>query len=384
MLPPRLRLDNDYYRLAERGQVYLFALMKLPEDRLNEMERRFDEVERLLADPGLASRTDELRALGKEHSDLRPTVEAWRRYKSAADDLEQAKEMLSGASPDERSYLEEEIATQSEERDRLAEEIAAALIPKDPNDDKDVIVEIRAGAGGDEAGLFAADLYRMYSRYAENHRWKTEVLTSNETGVNGFKEVTFAVKGKGAFARLKHEAGVHRVQRVPVTESSGRIHTSAAGVMVLPEAEEVDVEIDPKDLKIDVYRSSGPGGQSVNTTDSAVRITHMPTGVEVACQDEKSQLQTKAKAMRILRARLLQAKQEEQQKAMAEERKSQVRTADRSERIRTYNFPDNRVTDHRIGYTAHRLAEILEGDLDDLIDALRRSDRDESLGDDAS
>ena len=358
--------------------------MKLPEDRLNEMERRFEEVERLLGDPGLASRTDELRSLGKEHSDLRPTVEAWRRYKSAADDLEQAKEMLSGASPDERSYLEEEMATQSEERDRLAAEIAAALIPKDPNDDKDVIVEIRAGAGGDEAGLFAADLYRMYSRYAENHRWKTEVLNSNETGVNGFKEVTFAVKGKGAFARLKHEAGVHRVQRVPVTESSGRIHTSAAGVMVLPEAEEVDVEIDPKDLKIDVYRSSGPGGQSVNTTDSAVRITHLPTGVEVACQDEKSQLQNKAKAMRILRARLLQAKQEEQQKAMAEERKSQVRTADRSERIRTYNFPDNRVTDHRIGYTTHRLGEVLEGDLDDLIDALRRSDRDDSLGDDAS
>jgi peptide chain release factor 1 len=358
--------------------------MKLPEDRLNEMEKRFGEVERLLGDPALASRPDDLRALGKEHSDLRTTVDAWRRYRAASDDLEQAKEMLSGTSGEERSYLEDEIATQSAERDRLAEEIAAALIPKDPHDDKDVIVEIRAGAGGDEAGLFAADLYRMYSRYAENHRWKTEVLNSNETGVNGFKEVTFAVKGKGAFSRLKHEAGVHRVQRVPVTESSGRIHTSAAGVMVLPEAEEVDVEIDPKDLKIDVYRSSGPGGQSVNTTDSAVRITHLPTGVEVACQDEKSQLQNKAKAMRILRARLLQAKQEEQQKAAAEERKSQVRTGDRSERIRTYNFPDNRVTDHRIGYTTHRLGEILEGDLDDLIEALQRSDRAESLGDDAS
>jgi peptide chain release factor 1 len=358
--------------------------MNLPEDRLNEMERRFGEIERQLADPALASRPDELRALGKEHSDLRPTVDAWRRYKQAADDLEQAKEMLSGSSGAERDYLEEEIATQSEARDRLAEEIAAALVPKDPNDDKDVIVEIRAGAGGDEAGLFAADLYRMYSRYAEQKRWKTEVLSSNETGVNGFKEITFAVKGKGAYSRLKHEAGVHRVQRVPVTESSGRIHTSAVGVMVLPEAEEVDVEIDPNDLKIDVYRSSGPGGQSVNTTDSAVRIKHIPTGVEVACQDEKSQLQNKAKAMRILRARLLQAKQEEQQRAAAEERKSQVRTADRSERIRTYNFPDNRVTDHRIGYTSHRLGEILEGDLDDLIDALQRSDREESLGDDDS
>jgi peptide chain release factor 1 len=358
--------------------------MQLPEDRLNEMERRFEEVERLLADPALSSRPDELRSLGKEHSDLRPTVEAWRRYRAASDDVEQAKEMLSGSSADERSYLEDEIATQSEARDALAEEIAAALVPKDPNDDKDVIVEIRAGAGGDEAGLFAADLYRMYSRYAEQQRWKTEVLTSNETGVSGFKEVTFAVKGKGAYSRLKHEAGVHRVQRVPVTESSGRIHTSAAGVMVLPEAEEVDVEIDPGDLKIDVYRSSGPGGQSVNTTDSAVRIKHIPTGVEVACQDEKSQLQNKAKAMRILRARLLQAKQEEQQRAAAEERKSQVRTGDRSERIRTYNFPDNRVTDHRIGYTAHRLGEILEGDLDDLIDALANSDRAESLGDDGS
>jgi peptide chain release factor 1 len=358
--------------------------MKLPEDRLNEMEKRFEEVERLLADPALANRPDDLRALGKEHSDLRPTVEAWRGYRSAADDLEQAKAMLSGSSGDERSYLDEEIATQSEARDRLAAQIAAALIPKDPNDEKDVIVEIRAGAGGDEAGLFAAELFRMYSRYAENKRWKVELLNSNETGVNGFKEVTFAVKGKGAYSRLKHEAGVHRVQRVPVTESSGRIHTSAAGVLVLPEAEDVDVEIDPKDLKIDVYRSSGPGGQSVNTTDSAVRITHLPTGVEVACQDEKSQLQNKAKAMRILRARLLQAKQEEQQKAMAEERKSQVRTADRSERIRTYNYPDNRVTDHRIGYTTHRLGEVLEGDLDDLVDALQRSDRDVSLGDDGS
>ena len=358
--------------------------MKLPEDRLNDMEKRFEEIEGLLADPAVGNRPDELRALGKEHSDLRPTVEAWRRYRAASDDLEQAKEMLSGASPDERDYLEEEIATQSRARDGLAEEIVAALVPKDPNDAKDVIVEIRAGAGGDEAGLFAADLFRMYSRYAENNRWKTEVLTSNETGVNGFKEVTFAVKGKGAYSKLKHEAGVHRVQRVPVTESSGRIHTSAAGVLVLPEAEEVDVEIDPKDLKIDVYRSSGPGGQSVNTTDSAVRITHVPTGVEVACQDEKSQLQNKAKAMRILRARLLQAKQEEQQKAAAVERKSQVRTADRSERIRTYNYPDNRVTDHRIGYTTHRLGEILEGDLDDLIEALLQSDRAESLGDDGS
>jgi peptide chain release factor 1 len=291
--------------------------------------------------------------------------------------------MLSGASPDERAYLEEEIGTLETTLQQLRDQIAEALLPKDPNDERDVIVEIRAGAGGDEAGLFAADLFRMYNRYAESKGWKTEVLSSNETGINGFKEVVFGVKAKGAFSRLKFEGGVHRVQRVPVTESSGRIHTSAVGVLVLPEAEEVDVEIDPKDLRIDVYRSSGPGGQSVNTTDSAVRIKHLPTGIEVACQDEKSQLQNREKAMRILRARLLQAKEEEQAKAQAEERRSQVRSADRSERIRTYNFPDNRVTDHRIGYTTHRLQEILEGDLDELIDALVASDRDSSLGDES-
>jgi peptide chain release factor 1 len=258
----------------------------------------------------------------------------------------------------------------------LSEQIVGALIQKDPNDDRDVIVEIRGGAGGEEAGLFAADLYRMYTRFAESKHWKVEPLSSNETGSGGLKEVTFAVKGKGAYSRLKHEAGVHRVQRVPVTESSGRIHTSAAAVIVLPEADEVEVEID---LKVDVYRSSGPGGQSVNTTDSAVRIRHLPSGVEVAVQDEKSQLQNKAKAMRILRARLLQVKQDEQQELVAEERRSQVRSADRSERIRTYNFQENRVTDHRIGYTVHRLGEILEGDLDDLIDALAAYYRNQGL-----
>jgi peptide chain release factor 1 len=355
--------------------------VNLPEDRLNSIEARFEQIELDLSDPALAARPDDLRNLGKEHSALRPTVEAWRAYKRAADDLEEAKGMLSGSKGDERSYLDDEIRTQENELARLREEIQALLLPTDPNDEKDVLVEIRAGAGGDEAGLFAADLYRMYTRYAEQRPgWKWEMLSSNETGVNGFKEVVFGVKGKGAFSRLKFEAGVHRVQRVPVTESSGRIHTSAAGVMVLPEAEEVDVEIDPNDLKIDVYRSSGPGGQSVNTTDSAVRIRHIPSGVEVACQDEKSQLQNKAKALRILRARLLQLKQEEQQQAAAEERRSQVRTGDRSERIRTYNFPDNRVTDHRIGFTTHRLTEILEGDLDELIDALAASDRNKALG----
>jgi peptide chain release factor 1 len=352
--------------------------MELPETRLKEMEARFEQIERELAEPAVSP--DELRSLGKEHSDLKGVVEAWREYRRATDDLEEARSMLAGSTGEERAYVEEEIAEQQAELGRLSRTITEALIPKDPNDERDVIVEIRAGAGGDEAGLFAADLYRMYTRYAEAKRWKAEDLTSNPTGINGFKEVTFAIKGKGAWSRLKHEAGVHRVQRVPVTESSGRIHTSAAAVLVLPEAEEVEVEIDPKDLKIDVYRSSGPGGQSVNTTDSAVRIKHLPTGVEVACQDEKSQLQNKEKAMRILRARLLQLKQEEQQQQQAEERRSQVRSGDRSERIRTYNFNENRVTDHRINLTIHRLGEILEGDLDDLVDALIANERDQELG----
>jgi peptide chain release factor 1 len=353
--------------------------MALPHDRLDEMERRFAQIESALSDPEVASRPDELRALGKEHSDLKDVVDSWRSYKSAETDLQEAKALMAGTSEDERAYLESEINEQQSELARLEREIAPALIAKDPNDDRDVIVEIRAGAGGDEAGLFASELYRMYTRYAEERGWRVEELSSNETGMGGLKEAVFAIKGKGAYSRLKHEAGVHRVQRVPVTESSGRIHTSTVGVVVLPEAEEVDVEIDPNDLRVDVYRSSGPGGQSVNTTDSAVRIKHLPTGIEVACQDEKSQIQNRAKAMRILRARLLQAEQERMQSERAEERRSQVRTGDRSERIRTYNFHENRVSDHRIGYTSHRLNEILEGDLDDLIDALTNADRQEAL-----
>jgi peptide chain release factor 1 len=344
--------------------------MKLPKDRLQEIQDRFDEIERSLADPAMAENPSELAALGKEHAELRPVVEAWRAYKSAESDVSEARSMLSTASGEERTYLESEIKDQEATMERIGDELAEALAPRDPNDERDVIMEIRAGAGGDEAGLFAGDLFRMYSRYAERNGWKTEVLSSNPSGVGGFKEVNFAIKGKGAYSRLKHEAGVHRVQRVPVTESSGRIHTSAAAVNVLPEAEEVEVEINPQDLKVDVYRSSGPGGQSVNTTDSAVRIRHLPTGIEVACQDEKSQLQNKAKAMRILRARLLQAEQERQQQELADQRRAQVRTADRSERIRTYNFQENRVSDHRIGLTLHRLNDILEGDLDELIDAL--------------
>ncbi len=340
--------------------------MRLPEHRLKEIEVRFEEVERQLA----AATRHELKALGKEHADLRPIVEDWRAYRRAESDVEEARSMLTDARGDERAYLQEEIEKQEAVLERLTRRLSEALAPKDPNDERDVIMEIRAGAGGEESGLFAGELFRMYQRYAEKRRWKTEILSSDPSDLGGFKDVTFSVKGKGAYSRLKFEAGVHRVQRVPVTESSGRIHTSAVAVNVLPEAEEVEVEIDPDDLRIDVYRSSGPGGQSVNTTDSAVRIKHIPTGIEVACQDEKSQIQNRAKAMRILRARLLQAKQEEQQKAIAEERRAQVRTADRSERIRTYNFHENRVTDHRVGYTVHRLGQILQGELDELIDVL--------------
>jgi peptide chain release factor 1 len=342
--------------------------MPLPEDRLKEMEARFEDIERRLSDPSV--RPDALRDLGKEHAVLRDVVQMWRDHNTTSDDLQEAKAMLGDSRGSERDYIEEEIGTLESHLDALEQRLAQELAPRDPNDERDVIMEIRAGAGGDEAGLFAADLHRMYSRFAENRGWKTEVLSSNPSGIGGYKDLSLAIKGKGAFSRLKYEAGVHRVQRVPVTESSGRIHTSTVAVNVLPEAEEVEVEIDPNDLKVDVYRSSGPGGQSVNTTDSAVRIRHLPTGIEVACQDEKSQLQNRVKALRILRARLLQAKQEQQQKELAEERRAQVRTADRSERIRTYNFHENRVSDHRIGYTVHRLGEILQGDLDELIDVV--------------
>ena len=354
--------------------------MHLPEERLKEIENRFEEVERSLADPDVAGRPDDIKALGKEHAELRPVVESWRAYRSAQDDFEEAKAMLTEASAADKKYLDDEIRTQEAELDRLATKIAEMLIPKDPNDERNVIIEVRAGAGGDEAGLFASSLFRMYQRYAEAKRWKTELLSTNESGIGGYKEAIFEIKGKGAWSRLKHEGGVHRVQRVPVTESSGRIHTSTVGVLVLPEAEEVDVQIDPNDLRIDVYRSSGPGGQSVNTTDSAVRITHIPTGEVVSCQDEKSQLQNKEKALRILRSRLLQIEQERQMEEQSAARKEQVRSADRSERIRTYNFPENRVSDHRINLTLYRLGEILEGDIDELIDALILHERRENLG----
>jgi peptide chain release factor 1 len=354
--------------------------MGLPQARLKEMEARFEQVERELSDPATGQRPDDLKRLGKEHAELKDVVYRWREYQRVSADLGEARTMLAGSQGEERTYVQKEISESEARLEAIEDELVTALTPKDPNDERDVIMEIRASAGGDEAGLFAADLYRMYTRYAESKRFKTEVLNSNPTGINGYKEVTFAVKGKGAYSKLKHEAGVHRVQRVPVTESQGRIHTSTASVIVLPEADEVEVEIDPNDLKVDVYRSSGPGGQSVNTTDSAVRITHLPTGEVVSCQDEKSQLQNREKALRILRSRLLQIEQQKQQQALSDQRRSQVGTGDRSERIRTYNFAENRVSDHRINYTVHRLGEILEGDLDDLIETLGAHFQAESMG----
>ncbi len=348
-------------------------------DRLAEMERRFEEIERLLSDASVASDPNKLRELGKEHADLAAVIQTYREYRKTSDDLAAAREMLKESSGSDAAFLREEVTANEDRVVKLDHELREMLVPKDPNDERDVIVEIRSAAGGDEAALFARDLYEMYGRYAERHRWRLEPLSTSPSDLGGFKDVTFAVKGKGAYSRLKYEGGVHRVQRVPATESQGRIHTSTATVAVLPEAEDVDVQINPNDLKIDVYRSSGPGGQSVNTTDSAVRITHLPSGEVVACQEERSQLQNKERAMRILRARLLERAQREQQAKIAAERRSAVGTGDRSEKIRTYNFPQNRVTDHRIKMTLQKLPQVLEGDLDELIDALAAQDRADRL-----
>jgi peptide chain release factor 1 len=353
-------------------------------DRLAEIERRFEEIERLLSDAAVASDTNKLRDLGREHSELTPIVQAHREHKKVSGDLAAAREMLKDSSGADAAFLRDEIAGFEDRIAKLDHELTDMLAPKDPNDDRDVIVEIRSAAGGDEAALFARDLHQMYQRYAEARRWKTESLSASGSELGGFKDVTFAIKGKGAYSKMKYESGVHRVQRVPATESQGRIHTSTATVAVLPEAEDVDVQINPNDLKVDVYRSSGPGGQSVNTTDSAVRITHLPTGEVVACQEERSQLQNKERAMRILRARLLERAQREQQAKIAAERKSAVGTGDRSEKIRTYNYPQNRVTDHRIGMSVQKLPQVMEGDLDDLIDALASQDRADRLAGDGA
>jgi peptide chain release factor 1 len=352
--------------------------------RLDEIEQTYREIEAQLGDPAVLADQRRFVELSKRYGELGEVVRAYRGLKAARGDLETARQLQrEEASAEGRALLDEEIASSQRSVAELEAELERAMVAKDPNDDRDVIVEIRAGTGGDEAALFAGDLFRMYSRWAEQHGHRTEVLSSSPSDLEGFKEVIFAVKGKGAWSRLKYEAGVHRVQRVPVTESQGRIHTSAAGVNVLPEAEEVDVEIDPADLKIDVYRSTGPGGQSVNTTDSAVRITHLPTGIVVAMQDEKSQIQNREKALRVLRARLLDRAIAEQHAALAAERRSQVRSLDRSERVRTYNFPQDRVTDHRIGFTVGNLAGVLEGKgLDRVIDELAAKDREAELGGD--
>ncbi len=330
------------------------------------------DLERRLAEPGVHANPGTARSLGRRYAQLTPIVDTYVRWRSICDDLEAARELA-----DDDSSFRAEMPELERRRDEAVEELRALLVPRDPNDGKDVIVEVKAGEGGDESALFAGDLLRMYLRYAERHGWKTEVLDCTPSDLGGYRDITVAVRangGEGAWSRLKFEGGVHRVQRVPVTESQGRIHTSAAGVLVLPEAEEVDVEIDQNDLRIDVYRSSGPGGQSVNTTDSAVRITHVPTGVVVSCQNEKSQLQNKESALRILRARLLVHAQEQAAAAASAERRIQIRTVDRSERIRTYNFPENRISDHRVNFKAYNLDQVLDGDLDAVIQALVDAD----------
>src|SRR6478752_6153219 len=324
-------------------------------------------------------------AAGRRLSELKPVVDAYRAYRTTDDELGEAREMLAGESdPEMREYLDSEIAAKQHHLHDLDARLRELLVPSDPDDGKNVIVEIRGGEGGEEANLWAADLFHMYERYAELHKWKLEVLTRQVSDMNGLREITFVVKGDDAWSRLKHEAGPHRVQRVPATESQGRVHTSAATVTVLPEAEEIDVDVDPNDLTIDVYRSSGPGGQSVNTTDSAVRITHNPSGLVVTCQDEKSQLQNKDKAMLILRSRLYEIERERQEQELSSARRSQVKSGGRSDKIRTYNYKENRVTDHRIGLTLHSLDNVLAGQLDDLTDALAVAERDEQLGGDGS
>jgi peptide chain release factor 1 len=340
-------------------------------DRLEAIHKRYEELSQLLCDPEVIGDAKKLREYSKEQAGLEEQNQAYLEYKQVVEQLEDAKTMLEEKLDDEmRDLVKMEIEELSERKEALEERIRILLLPKDPNDEKNVIVEIRGAAGGDEAALFAADLYRMYTRYAERQGWKVEVLEASSTGLGGFKEVVFSIQGRGAYSRLKYESGAHRVQRVPETESGGRIHTSTATVAVLPEAEEVEVEINEKDLRIDTFCSSGPGGQSVNTTKSAVRVTHIPTGIVVSCQDEKSQNSNKEKALRVLRARLFDLKQKEEMEKLASARKSAVGTGDRSERIRTYNFPQSRVTDHRIGLTLHKLDLVLDGDLQEIIDAL--------------
>ena len=351
--------------------------------RLDEIEARFEQIEADMAAPDAASDLDRLRALGKDHAELQETVAAYREYRDALREAEEGRSLAKvEPDPEMAGFLRTEAEAADARAEVLRARLEELLVPKDPNDGKDVLVEIRAGAGGQEAALWAGELYELYLHYAERHRWKTEVLSSSPSDLGGFKEVVLEVRGREAYSRLKNESGVHRVQRVPVTESSGRIHTSTATVAVLPEAEDVEIELRPEDLEIDVYRSSGPGGQSVNTTDSAVRIVHKPTGIKVECQEERSQLQNREKAMRYLRARLLARAQEEAAAKEAATRRSQVGTGERAEKIRTYNFPENRVTDHRVKLTTHQLQNVLAGDIDWFVDALLSSERAQQLAGD--
>jgi len=343
----------------------------------HEMVREYQELEKQMADPSIHEDQGKARQLGRRYAQLGPVVAGFNAWKLAADDLEAAKEMAA-----EYESFATEIPAMEAAVEQAADKLEELLLPRDPNDDRDVIIEVKAGAGGDESALFAGDLVRMYQRYAEKRNWKVEIIDMTESDLGGYKDISMAIKSKGTpepgttpYARLKFEGGVHRVQRVPETESQGRIHTSAAGVLVLPEAEEVDVELNMNDVRVDVYRSSGPGGQSVNTTDSAVRLTHVPTGIVVSCQNEKSQLQNKESALRILRARLLADAQEKAEAAAMAERKSQVRTVDRSERIRTYNYPENRLSDHRVNYKSNNLDSVLNGELDDVVQALLDADK---------
>ncbi len=341
-------------------------------NKLKEVENRFEEINGQLYDPEVVCDTEKYSSLMKEFKNLTPIVEKYREYKDAQSAFDEAKELLyeSGLDKDFREMVQLEYDEGKIRTEALLEELKILLLPKDPNDSKNVIVEIRGGAGGEESALFAGVLFRMYSMYAEKRRWKTEILSSNPTELGGFKEISFMISGEGAYSRFKYESGVHRVQRVPETETQGRIHTSTSTVAVLPEAEDVDIEINPADLQIDTYRSGGAGGQHVNKTESAIRITHLPTGTVVECQDERSQHKNKDKAMKILRSRILEAEREKQQSSIAAERSAQVGTGDRSERIRTYNYPQGRISDHRIGLTLYKLEQILSGDLDEVIDSL--------------
>lgn len=349
-------------------------------DQLESLEKRYEELEQLLSDPAIIEQRQLWQEYSRELANLTDLVELFRRYKRINRDLNEARELLkTDGDAEMAAFLSEEIEKLSREKDEVAVQLKEKLIPEDPLDQKSVFLEIRAGTGGEEAALFAADLLKMYTRYAEGKKWKVDLVDAHPTDIGGYKEVIINISGKGAYSRLKYESGAHRVQRVPTTESGGRIHTSAATVAVLPEAEEVELEINPQDLRIDTFCSTGPGGQSVNTTQSAVRITHLPTGLVVSCQDEKSQLKNKEKAMRVLRSRLMDKYLAEQEAELARNRKQQVGSGDRSERIRTYNFPQNRVTDHRIGLTLHKLDAVLNGDLDEIIDQLAASARAEQL-----